>query len=284
MTTGNNIPTQYLSEHEITRVMTGNVETVRYKLVAALEQLGYRVLSENPLRARRASRRAGNYMMSANVLDYTTNLEINLKPQGPGATQLNFYYQIEHGFLGKGDFRTVNREAEAIIAIALQRGEVRHCPGCGIEVMGDSRFCRKCGTPVVVKAPAELELMNTTAGARAGYQWIWTGIIVTVIGLLFPLAGLLKTNPPGILLGAAAFFGALGAWAIGAGLRRLHLTLNPKTEMENQAPRLPVYSPVSIAAPVTDELPIPYSITEGTTNLLPDLDEHEPRPREKVRS
>lgn len=283
MSDGINIPTAQLNEHDVTRVMAGNVESVRYKLASALEQMGYRVLSENPLRARHAARGAGNYLMSANVLDYTTNLEISLKPQGPGATQLIFDYQVQHGYLGKGDFRTLTREAEAIIALALQRNEVRHCPGCAVEVIADSRFCRKCGTSLVVKAPAELEVMRVTAGARAGYQWIWTGIGVTLFGLLFPLAGLVKGNPPGILIGLGVFFAALGAWGLGAGLRRLHRTLNPK--IENEEVRLPNYSPAPIAAPVTDELPIQYSsITEGTTNLLPEIPISDSREREKIPS
>ena len=41
------------SEHEIIRLMPGHVETVRTQLADALERLGYRVLDENPLRARR---------------------------------------------------------------------------------------------------------------------------------------------------------------------------------------------------------------------------------------
>jgi hypothetical protein len=279
--TDTNIPAVQLSEHDVTRVMSGNIESVRQRLALALEQMGYRVLSENPLQARHAPRGAG--LMSANVLDYKTNLEINLKPQGPGATQLNFYYQVQHGYLGKGDFRTLTREAEAVIALALQQSEARHCPGCGIEVLADSRFCRKCGTPVVVKAPAELELMHTTAGARAGYQWIWTGIFVTLFGLLFPLIGLVKGNPPGVLFGFAAFFAALGAWGLGAGLRRLHLTLNPK--IENEETRLPNYSPAPVAAQITDELPVQYSsITEGTTNLLPEIPASDSREREKIPS
>ena len=283
MTDGINIPAAQLNEHDVTRVMAGNVESVRYKLALALEQMGYRVLSENPLRARHAARGAGNYLMSANVLDYTTNLEISLKPQGPGATQLIFDYQVQHGYLGKGDFRTLTLEAEAIIALALQRSEVRHCPGCAVEVIADSRFCRKCGTSLVVKAPAELEVMRVTAGTRAGYQWIWTGIVSALFGSLFPLIGLIAGKPVTFLSGIAVFFAALGVWALAAGLRRIHLTLNPK--IENEELHLPKYSSVPIAAPVTDELPIQYSsITEGTTNLLPEIPASDSREREKMPS
>ena len=268
--TDSNIPERMISEHDVIRVMPGDIGSVRRCLVIALEQLGYRVLSENPLKAKHAARGGGKYLMSANALDYPTRLEINLKPRGQGATQLIFDYQVQHGGFGDGDRQSLTREAEAIIALAKQHTEVRHCPGCGIEVMADSRFCRKCGAPVVTSVPAELEVMRLTAGARAGYQWAWVGIAAILFGSLFPLAGLVKGTPLGFLFGIAVIFAALGAWGLGAGLRRLHLTLNPKTETEEL--RFPKFTSTLIAAHVTDELPIQYSsITEGTTNLLPEI-------------
>jgi hypothetical protein len=47
-----------LSEHDVTRVMAGDVESVRQRLLLALEQTSWRVLSEDPLRARRTRRSA----------------------------------------------------------------------------------------------------------------------------------------------------------------------------------------------------------------------------------
>lgn len=272
-----------ISEHDVTRVMAGNVENVRQQLVLALEQLGYRVLSENPLQARHGARGGGKYMMSANALDYPTRLEIHLKPQRQGATQILFDYRVQHGAFGKGDRQTLTREAEAIIAVASQQREQRQCSGCGVGVGIDSRYCRKCGTPIVTKVPAELEVLRLTAGARGGYQWMWIGVIGFLISFVFPLLYLWKGTSSGVLAVLGGIVSALSAWAIGAGLRRMHKTINPKIETEEL--RLPAYSVSPIAVPVTDELPIQYSsITEGTTNLLPDLEEAEPNRREKITS
>lgn len=266
--------------------MAGHVESVRQRLAIALEQLGYRVMSENPLRARHGARAGGVYYLSANALDYPTRLEVNLKPQGQGATQVTFDYQVQHGAFGKGDRQTLTREAEAIIALASQRAQAMNCIGCGIEVAAETRFCRKCGAPVKAAAPAELEVMRLTAGARAGYQWTCIGVVILLIAGIFPLLATVANKPMKMVV-MWAIVSAFGAWALGAGLRRTHLTLNPKQDKE-EAP-LPAYSPNPLAAPITNELPQQpayRSITEGTTDLLPTLDEAEAIPvaRRKDRS
>lgn len=267
-----------ISEHDVTRVMAGNIESIRPRLVMALEQLGYRVMSENPLRARHNARGAGSYFMSANALDYPTRLEIGLKPQGQGATQITFDYQVQHGAFGKGDRQTLTREAEAILALASYRAQALSCAGCGAEVATDSRFCRKCGAPIRISQPAELEVMRLTAGARAGYQWTWIGVGILLLGGLFPLLATVANKPMKMMV-VWAIVSAFGAWALGAGLRRTHLTLNPKEDKDNSP--LPHYTPAAIATPITNELPrqTAYrSVTEGTTDLLPVLDEAEPVP------
>lgn len=260
-----------ISEHDVTRVMAGHVESVRLRLILALEQLGYRVTSENPLRARHSARGGAAYYMSANALEYPTRLEISLKPGGHGATQVTFDYQVQHGALGKGDRQTLTREAEAIIALASQRAQTMSCAGCGAETGTDSRFCRKCGAPIRTSTPAELEVLRLTAGTRAGYQWTWIGVGILLFGAIFPLLGAVANKPIKFMV-LWAIVSAFGAWALGAGLRRTHLTLNPKQESE--AARLPSYSPVSVAPPITNELytpTTPRSVTEGTTDLLPPL-------------
>ncbi len=268
-----------ISEHDVTRVLAGNVESVRQRLASALEQLGYRVLSENPLRARHGARGAGAYFMSANALDYPTRLEIGLKPQGQGATQVTFDYQVQHEFFGKGDRQTLTREAEALIALASHRAQALSCVGCGVEVAADSRFCRKCGAPVNVTAPAELEVMRLTAGSRAGYQWTLIGVVILVLSGMLPIVTALLNRPMGKGLAVWMLLNAFGFWALGAGLRRTHLTLNPKQDKEEL--QLPSYSSVLTATPITNELPQQpayRSITEGTTDLLPALDEAEAIP------
>ena len=274
---GSNNAAAMISEHDVTRVMAGHIESVRQRLCLALEQLGYRILSENPLRARHNARNGAVYFMSANALEYATRLEIHLKPQGQGATQVTFDYQVQHGYFTNGDRQTLTREAEAAIALASQRAQAMSCVGCGAEVAVDSRFCRKCGAPAKVSAPAELEVMRLTAGTRAGYQWTVIGVIGLLLAWLFPVLAVMKqTSKPMILW---AIFSALGAWALGAGLHRTHRTLNPKEEKDER--RLPVYAPASVAPPITNELPQPTvyrSVTEGTTDLLPQLDESEAVP------
>ncbi len=275
--------TAMISEHDVTRVMAGNIESVRQRLVTALEQLGFRVMSENPLRAKHPARGGAAYYMSANALEYPTRLEISLKPQGQGATQVTFDYQVQHGAFGKGDRQTLTREAEAIVALASQRAQAMSCVGCGVEVAADSRFCRKCGAPVKVTAPAELEVMRLTAGSRAGYQWTLIGVGILILSALLPLIIALRDKPMGKGLWVWLMLNAIGLWSLGAGLRRTHLTLNPKQESDE------LRLPPTIPTPITNELPQPvayHSITEGTTDLLPALDEAEviPVSRPKERS
>lgn len=283
---GSNNAMAMISEHDVTRVMAGQIESVRQRLVIALEQLGYRVMSENPLRARHNARGAAAYFMSANALEYPTRLEISLKAQGQGATQVTFDYQVQHGAFGKGDRQTLTREAEAIVALASQRAQAISCAGCGVEVAADSRFCRKCGAPVNVAAPAELEVMRLTAGARGGYQWSLIGVGILLFGTIFPLLAAVANKPMKMMV-VWMIVSAFGAWALGAGLRRTHLTLNPREEKEEL--RSPTHAPITIPTPITNELSQPAvyrSITEGTTDLLPVLDEAEslPVPRRKDRS
>lgn len=275
LNSGNNAMTM-ISEHDVTRVMAGQVESVRRRLILALEQLGYRVTNGNPLRARHNARGGAAYYMSANALEYPTRLEISLTPQGQGATQITFDYQVQHGAFGKGDRQTLTREAEAIVALASQRAQAINCAGCGAATVADSRFCRKCGAPVNAAVPAELEVMRLTAGTRAGYQWSLIGVGILLFGAIFPLLATVVNKPMKMMV-VWAIVSAFGGWALGAGLRRTHLTLNPKYHEDEM--RLPTYSPATIATPITNELPPQpayRSITEGTTDLLPVLDESDP--------
>ena len=268
-----------ISEHDVTRVMAGDSESVRQRLVIALEQMGYRVISENPLRAQHNARGSAAYFMSANALDFQTRLEISLRSQGEGATRATFEYQVKHGAFGKGERQTLTREVEAIMALASQRAQSLDCLGCGVEVAADSRYCRKCGAPVNVTAPAELEVLRLTAGGRAGYQWTLIGVVILGLSALLPLITILRDKPMGNGVWPWIIVSALGLWSLVNGLRRTHLTLNPK--QSNEELRLPNYAPATIPTPITNELspPIVYhSITEGTTDLLPPLNAPESIP------
>ena len=160
---------------------------------------------------------------------------------------------FQNGAFGKGDRQTLTREAEAIIALASQRAQALNCIGCGTEVVADMRFCRKCGAPVKVTAPTEFEVLRLTAGSRAGYQWTWVGVVILLFAGMFPMLAGLAGKPMHAMWVIWAIFSPFGAWALGAGLRRTHLTLNPK-EHKEELP-LPAYSPNPIATPITNELP-----------------------------
>lgn len=174
---------------------------------------------------------------------------------------MTFDYQVQHSAFNKGDRQTLTCEAEAMIALASQRA--MRCVGCSVEVAADSRFCRKCGAPVKVTAPAELEVMRLTAGARAGYQWTLIGVVILVLSGLLPVITALQNKPMGNGLAVWMLLNVFGFWALGAELRRTHFTLNPKAGKEEL--RLPTYSPALTPTPITNELPpqLAYrSITE----------------------
>ncbi len=262
-----------ISEHTVVRVMAGDIETLRKRLCDAIEELGYRVVSENPLRAKHGARGSGTYYMSANALDYPTTLEIGFRQQSLGSTRVTFEYQVVHGQYGKGDRQTLTREAEAIIALAAQRASVTNCLACGADFLGDSRFCRRCGAPAVSAIPAELEVLRLTANVRAGHQWTAIGAVFLAIGTLLPVLSLFASNPKGAkaLLVISLFFAVIGWWGVLAGFRRTHLTLNPRNSEEDNHVRSSLPSP---RVPNTNELAegspsVAASITEATTGLLP---------------
>lgn len=265
-----------ISEHTVIRVMAGEVEALRPRLAGALEQLKYRVLSENPLRAKHGARGAASAYMSANALDYPMTLEISLKQQGKGSTRVTFDYQVIHGAYSKGDRQTLSREAEAIIALAAHRATQTSCVVCSADFIADSRFCRQCGAPAASAAPAELEVMRLTSNVRAGHQWTLIGAVILAASTLLPLATLLlmdfAANPKGVkvLLIIAMIVAGLGWWATLAGIRKTHLTLNPR-DSEPEDPVLP--RPHAFSVPRTNELLMEpdretLSVTEATTNLL----------------
>ncbi|MFN7928714.1 MAG: zinc ribbon domain-containing protein [Blastocatellia bacterium] len=254
-----------IAEHDVTLMMAGNVETVRQRLIIALEQIGYRVVSENPLQARHGASGWASAYLSAIALEYPIELAVSFRSHGSGATQVTFDYCIEHsGIFTTGDCQTLTREAEAIVALASQHAQPFACAGCGTMVSGEARFCRKCGAPIKSHAPAELEVLRLTAGARAGYQWIVMSVLLFLAGAFFPGLALLLDFPLFKFLVISGLLNTIGLWALVAGLRRLHLTLNPKTETARLPP-----PPRPIAAPITNELPIRNSITEAATDLLP---------------
>src|SRR5262249_8215901 len=180
----------YYVEHDVTRTVFGNVESVRARLSDALEQLSYTVLNETPIQAKRSGTTAGNTGCSNDILEYPTSLTIGLKSAGTNSTRVTFAYVVRHpyGYLTKGDRNTLSREAEALIALSNAIALPSFCPSCGAEISAGTRFCRRCGAPAnVVATSAELDLLNLTANANAGYKGTLWGSFFLLLALLFPL-------------------------------------------------------------------------------------------------
>jgi hypothetical protein len=267
------------SEHYVTRYVVGDIESVRLRLIDAVESMGYRVVTENPLLAKRGARGGGQWGCSADVLDYPTTLTIGLKSVARNSTRVTFDYEIKHPFVTKGDKYVLTREAEALIAIATRRAIAASCAACGSEIVGDSRFCRQCGAPTENTKPAELDVLRLTAGAQIGYQWSILGFIFLLVALLLPLFLFFKSYPDPerfaravrVIIILCSTFGGLGMWGLLSGIRRLHKTLKPTSVEEPVGlPRVKTAPRTNELPPITEEsVPVSSSVVEGTTDLLP---------------
>jgi hypothetical protein len=72
------------TEIYLKRVLAGNVESVRTRLSAALERLGYDVIEEEPaLLGRRGAKGWGTWYGSADVLDYAMTHAVCLETSEP---------------------------------------------------------------------------------------------------------------------------------------------------------------------------------------------------------
>lgn len=269
------------AECDVKLVLPGTVERLRPLLAMALEKMGYHVVSEDPLQARR-----GGVNFSLNVLKYSLSLHLGFKSVGEQATQVTFSYSLKHsgmGWVTKGDLPVLAREAEAIAAIALQGARAPICGRCGSENPAGSRFCRRCGALLAVLEPAELDVLRLVAGNRAAYQAILMGIVCLAV-MTCCLAVLLSDLPVKlerflIILGLLA--GAIGwgplLWGI-YGLRR-SVSLPGKDRPLKQhvrealsVPSIPsdgvAFSTTEVTTQLLEEALPPMSVTEGTTQLL----------------
>ena len=144
----------------------------------ALERMGYRVLNENPIQARRDASGLARSGCSQDILDYRRSLDVGLKSAGANSTRVTFAYTVKgvySGYITKGDRNTLTREAEAILSLAQSRAALSYCPACGAGGVGGTRFCRQCGAPVASADPPELDLLRITADANASFKNIVTG-------------------------------------------------------------------------------------------------------------
>jgi len=249
---------------------------VRLRLIKAMHTLGYKVLGERPLYAKRGGQGATCSEYSLNVLDYPTTITISLKQMNEVAVIATFSYDIKsYMHMTKGDRQTLAREAEAMVALATERLAISTCVACGTPVIDESHFCRRCGAPLV-RELAEVEVLRLTRGSRASYHNIFVGLVGFVMAALtvlpvFVVSGVRIYWPLmwfGIPPASYALFVLLqGIW-------ELHRTLNPKMLKSMNAGPEPAF-----AASVTAALPaamVNASVTEGTTELLPTNDRRMP--------
>jgi len=171
------------SEHDLSVLIAGDIETVRKQLVKALEKLGYQVIDEQPLTARRnASNEAKNYT-STNILDYPIKLIVGLKSIDDN-TKASFNYEIKYPWVGKAEKHLIFLEVKSICALANQGDGTNTCLSCGTLATTDSRFCRRCGTLLSLPEPAELEVLALTAKVKNAYDYLMFGTICLVIALI----------------------------------------------------------------------------------------------------
>lgn len=270
------------SEHDVTLTLHGSEESLRQRLIDAVERLNYKMIGEQPLQARRAAQCSARWGCSFEILDYPRRLTVSLKQINEVATLATFSYEIKaYSGLTRGDRRTLDCEARALAAIATQRDAAVTCTACGTKVTDESRFCRRCGALIVVEV-AELEVLRLMEDTRRGYHNVTMGVILSLIALLIPLLLIWFDSSKAfrVVTILSSIGGVLGAVALIRGMRELHRSLNqtgPNTTT--------VESSRTFAAPQTAALP-PRSaqsyVTEGTTELLfPEEEERERVPVER---
>ena len=254
---------QRYEEHQFKRTIPGDVETVRSRICEALEYLEYAVLGENPIQAKRRRRRN---LLIANVLEYHTQLTIALKPISEASTLATFDFEVEYLYT-KGDRRSLEREADAIIALATQTPGSSICKACGIGNDTGVRFCRACGTPVGHQPVLpEVELMRMSANTSAAYfegrVALWVQLFVIAMSLLMIIFG-----PPAIVpLGWGIF--CVGELIVILLLLQSiyhlrHAVMSEGSERSNEDVHQALPRDVRRSLPAE-----PISITEGTTELM----------------
>lgn len=274
--------TEYLnttiSDHDVTLAIPGDLVKLRPRLVEALKQVGYRVLEEQPLKAKRIRQ---GVTCGFNVANYPTTLTVSLKQTNDVAVMATFSFEIKsYTRMTRGDRQTLLREAEAIAALASERLAITACRGCGTPSDDESHFCRRCGAPLVVDVP-ELEVFRLTKGTRNGYQNLTIGLLTifftsVIAFLIFMIKGGQKPWAPVVFIPFLVY----GLFLVLQGLFQLQRTLNPKSQPN--AMRGVVRVPATVDTTALDPARAPVaSIAEGTTELL--IPAGKPRVAEPVR-
>lgn len=251
-------------EHHFRRTIPGDIDSVRRRLSEVLESFGYIVLGDTPIQAKRPRQKS---IWVSMVLDYDTALTIALKPISSASTLATFDYEMEQLFT-KGEMQALEREAEAIIALATTAAVEVFCPSCGVENAGNARFCRGCGKPAARnQLPSELEVMRLTANVSGAQIELTLGLIISVLALLIGGSMILfVSSMKGVVFGwiLLAIGELIGAYFLILGMRRLHRSLNPSAQTE-----LPPEQAITTSVREREFLPPqPASIVEGTTELI----------------
>jgi len=266
------------TEHYIKRVLTGNVASVRQRLSAVLERLDYDFIDDEgefEIQAKRNSRGWAGAYASADVLEYPRTLIIKLKPLSESSTRASFAYIIKHPSLNRGEKEVLTREAETIVKLATIRATDKICTVCGTESTDDSRFCRKCGSPMTGDETA-LEVLRMTAEIRSGHTSVVTSAVISAATVVVTLAALLTILGSGViikgvflLLIVSLIFSALNVAIIGFGWKRLNNAL--KSNNKEQKILSGKTTTQTLPGAETSALPQPISfssVTEGTTELF----------------
>lgn len=254
-------------------VLAGKPEAVRQRLVDAMESLGFDILEVEPnVIGRRPARGWGSYG-STNVLDFPATLVIRIWSVGENSTQTTFDYQVRHGRLNDGDKNIVAQEARTIAALARVPSIAKLCPGCGLDSAGDSRFCRRCGTPLTSER-LEMEVLRLMAETRAAKISVVAAAITAIpaaagftLAFISSLTGLLAAKPTMLLFIASSLMMLIAMMSSFFGWNRLKRALTKQPTEER--PRVPLSSTVGVSNQHELDEARPYlSVTEGTTNLL----------------
>lgn len=258
-----------VSDHDLTLAIPGDIATVRTRLIDAIQYLGYKVLAEQPIHAKRNAQACARWDCSLNVLDYPTILNISLRQANDVSVLATFNFEVKSYMrMTKGDRQTLAREAEAIVALATERHALSACRACGTQITDESHFCRRCGAPLVLDVP-ELEILRLTRGTRDSYHNIIAGTFTMALTVVAVAIVLLANG--GRMSGVALWIGIpLGVYALFLliqGLWKFHYSLNPTTKTKSiTATTQPAFkSSVTTALPPA---PARTSVTEGTTELL----------------
>lgn len=256
-----------VSDHDVTLAIPGEIASVRARLVESIQQVGYKVLGDQPIYAKRGKQGAACWDCSINALDYSTTLNILLKQTNDAAVLATFSYEVKSFMhITKGDRQTLNREAEAIAALATERLAISACRSCGTQVTDESQFCRRCGVPMVFDVP-ELEVLRLTRNVRGSYHNIFFGFVMLLVALLtvlpiFIVNGVRITAP---LFWIGVPLASYGIFVLLQGVWQLHRTLNANTTRTLTTSQPVLKSSTTTALPPA---PMHGSVTEATTHLL----------------